>query len=590
MEIFTKILIAEHDPSDLEMLQAELSKGDIKYTAKVVATEADYINALEVFVPDIILSDYVFPSFTGYRAFKIKERVCPATPFIVVSGTIGEENSIELIKTGVTDFVLKDKLFTLNTKVSRALKDAKLREEKNKAEKELILSEAHLAEAQQLAKMGSWDFDIGTGRLTWSKELYNVFGINNKKNIETYDAYVNLVDEEDRLLVQQTSKLTQVTGEPFVVEYHVTTPDGERRVIREQGYGKEDREGKVTNLFGTAQEISESKKWEAAVLKAYEEKNAVLESIDDGFFAADKHSLVTYWNKRAEILLDAKKEDILGKNLHEVFADSSSEIFYTNYQKAASEKSTVHFEGFSKRTNKWFAVSAFGSENGLSVYFRDITEKKEYEFKLTKAIIKTQEDERYEIGGELHDNVCQILVGSLLSLGMIKDTLPASKMEFLNQCREYISLALAEIRNLSHRLAPAFFNEETLQEAFARLIDVFNIEKRIKISLHIDDAIITSIVSLEIQLNLYRILQEQLKNILKYAKATVIEVNVALDHNILKMTISDNGVGFDVDSPKNGIGFANMRRRAELFSGKFDVNSSFGEGCIVLVDIPLQLN
>ena len=320
------------------------------------------------------------------------------------------------------------------------------------------------------------------------------------------------------------------------------------------------------------------------------ELNTVLNRIDDGFFAVDKNAVVTYWNKRAEILLDAKKEDMMGKNLHEMFAGSRSEIFYESYERAIREQSTINFEGFSQRTNKWFAVSAFGLENGLSVYFKDITDKKQYEIKLTKAIIKTQEDERYEIGGELHDNVCQILVGSLLSLGMMKDSLPPAKIEFFNQCREYISLALAEIRNVSHRLAPAFFNEETLKEAVDRLVDMLNVEKKIKVTLHVDDAVKTSAVSLEIQLNLYRILQEQLKNILKYAKATTIDIIVAIDSNKLKMTVSDNGIGFDTDSVKNGIGFANMKRRTELFSGKMEIRAAVGKGCTIMIDIPLNSN
>ena len=98
--------------------------------------------------------------------------------------------------------------------------------------------------------------------------------------------------------------------------------------------------------------------------------------------------------------------------------------------------------------------------------------------------------------------------------------------------------------------------------------------------LHFDDAVKKYPISLEIQLNLYRILQEQLRNILKYANATLIEVDVLIHNNNLKMRISDNGIGFNVDTVKGGIGLANMKRRAELFSGKFEIDSSPGNGCI----------
>ena len=116
-----KILIVEHDPNDIELIQYELKKGGISYISETVQNEKEYGKALKNFIPDIILSDYSIPSFSGLAAFEIKEKISPLTPFIFVSGTIGEENSIELIKNGVTDFVLKDKLFSLTTKFNRAL-------------------------------------------------------------------------------------------------------------------------------------------------------------------------------------------------------------------------------------------------------------------------------------------------------------------------------------------------------------------------------------------------------------------------------------------------------------------------------------
>lgn len=227
-------------------------------------------------------------------------------------------------------------------------------------------------------------------------------------------------------------------------------------------------------------------------------------------------------------------------------------------------------------------------QNFRSVIVIDVTEKNLYEHKIIKAIIKTQEDERYEIGGELHDNVCQVLAVSQINLQMLKVSLPASEMEMYNRCRENISLALTEIRNLSHRLAPVFFNESTMQEAFSRLITGFNADEKYKILLHVDDAVKNYTLSLDIQLNLYRILQEQLRNILKYANASVIEVDVLIYNNQLRMRIADNGVGFNAHTVRTGIGLANMKRRTELFSGRFGLISSPGNGCIIIIDLPLQ--
>jgi signal transduction histidine kinase len=131
-----RILILEHEPDDIELLQYELKKGGLQYSSQVVQQRRSFEEALRDFKPDIVLSDYVLPDFDGASAFYSTKAIAPDTPFIIVSGTIGEENAVELIKAGVTDYVLKDKLFTVVTKIARALKESREhREKKDQGEK-----------------------------------------------------------------------------------------------------------------------------------------------------------------------------------------------------------------------------------------------------------------------------------------------------------------------------------------------------------------------------------------------------------------------------------------------------------------------
>lgn len=222
------------------------------------------------------------------------------------------------------------------------------------------------------------------------------------------------------------------------------------------------------------------------------------------------------------------------------------------------------------------------------VIITDVTEKNLTEHQITRAIIKTQENERYEIGAELHDNICQILASTHISLGVLAKSIDPSGMDLYHQCREYITLATQEIRNLSHRLAPAFFNDSTLEEAFDILLNNSNVENKYNVSLYFDEKVQKSKINRELQLNLYRILQEQLRNILKYAKCKTIEVDLIVKNKKLKMRIADDGIGFDINAAKGGIGLSNMRRRVELFYGKFDIFSSPGNGCELVIDIPLK--
>lgn len=219
----------------------------------------------------------------------------------------------------------------------------------------------------------------------------------------------------------------------------------------------------------------------------------------------------------------------------------------------------------------------------------DVTEKMLQEQRVTREIINALEDDRFHIGSELHDNVCQILATSLMTVGMLQKFVQADGNKYIVQTREYITLALTEIRNLSHRLAPANLNSNTLEETLFNLFNGFNVEHKYNISLHIDNALKTNPPDPEIRLNIYRILQEQLRNIQKHAEdASSIEVSLSVEEDTLKMEISDNGACFNPFKIKDGIGFSNMKRRAELFSGSMEINQTSGKGCKLRFKIPVK--
>jgi PAS domain S-box-containing protein len=132
-----KILILEDNLSDVCLVEYELKKSGLNFISQVVQNRIGFEDALLNFGPDIILSDYSLPAFNGKQAFALKQKISPYTPFIIVSGTIGDENSVDLIKSGVTDYVLKSKLFGLSPKINRALKDLEKAREKLIADRNL---------------------------------------------------------------------------------------------------------------------------------------------------------------------------------------------------------------------------------------------------------------------------------------------------------------------------------------------------------------------------------------------------------------------------------------------------------------------
>jgi len=139
-----RILILEDTASDAELMEDELKQAGLVFVAKRVATKADFVRQVEDFLPDIILADYSLPGFSGKSALNIVLNQYPDIPFIFVSGALGEELAVELLKKGATDYVLKNNLLRLAPSVNRALKELAEHHERRKAEDDLKRSEKEL--------------------------------------------------------------------------------------------------------------------------------------------------------------------------------------------------------------------------------------------------------------------------------------------------------------------------------------------------------------------------------------------------------------------------------------------------------------
>ncbi|VVB96970.1 Methyl sulfide methyltransferase-associated sensor [uncultured archaeon] len=131
-----RILILEDDNADAELMEHELKKANFTFTSNRVETREAFLENLENFAPDLILADYTLPSFDGCSALRIAKEKCPDVPFIFVSGTIGEDFAIESLKSGATDYILKDRLSRLAPAVHRSLREVEEKIEYRKAEKE----------------------------------------------------------------------------------------------------------------------------------------------------------------------------------------------------------------------------------------------------------------------------------------------------------------------------------------------------------------------------------------------------------------------------------------------------------------------
>ncbi|MBO9571050.1 MAG: PAS domain S-box protein [Chitinophagaceae bacterium] len=233
------------------------------------------------------------------------------------------------------------------------------------------------------------------------------------------------------------------------------------------------------------------------------------------------------------------------------------------------------------------------TENGKTIGFQalgtDASERKRGELErqrlVTEATIMAQEKERAEIGRELHDNINQILTTTKMYLDMALTEKDISE-ELTIKSHENISTAIEEIRILSKSLVPPSLGDIGLKEAVLEMIDNLRYSQKLDIKLK-TSGLSKLLIPDKIKLTVFRIIQEQMNNILKHAKATAAEIKLMGSKEELEVIIADNGVGFEPKKRMKGIGLMNITSRAEVHNGDVDILSSPGNGCTLKISIPI---
>ena len=203
---------------------------------------------------------------------------------------------------------------------------------------------------------------------------------------------------------------------------------------------------------------------------------------------------------------------------------------------------------------------------------------------ITRASLKAQEKSRTEIGRELHDNINQLLVASILFL---KKAQPATDCDkaLLETGTDIINTAISEIRKLSSTLVSPSLNKLSLKDSIVHLLPSLNV---IDTAVEFDVRINENTIPEELKISLYRIIQEQFSNIIKHAVATKVKLKMIQAQNILTLMVSDNGIGFDQTRHARGIGLDNIIHRVESYNGKIFIESSPGCGCKINVEFCLE--
>jgi len=204
---------------------------------------------------------------------------------------------------------------------------------------------------------------------------------------------------------------------------------------------------------------------------------------------------------------------------------------------------------------------------------------------LTQATIDGQEKERREIGKELHDNIGQQLTTTKLFLDMAKTTADEQTAEMVSLALKGISDVINEIRTISHALVPPILGDIGIIESIEALVETIGYVQLLKIDFDYYD-FNEDRVPENVQLMLYRIIQEGLNNIVKHADATHVQIVIKNKDQRLTLELKDNGKGFQLGKVRKGLGLTNIKNRTELFGGTLSIETAPGAGCGLKVVVP----
>lgn len=357
--------------------------------------------------------------------------------------------------------------------------------ERKHAEESLRRSEHQLTEAQRLAHIGSWDWDIQSNSLTWSEEMYRIYGLDAREFTPTYDAFMSRVYPEDVAFVAREVGRSLKNLQPLDYHLRIARPDGEVRILHSQAKVVADERGLPLRLYGAAQDVTER-------------------------------------------------------------------VLAEEQLKSSNEKLRA----------------------------------------LAARLQSVREEESLRIAREIHDELGGAMTGLKIDLAWLHKRMDEATDHCVRQkiasMNEMIDDTIGNIRHISSELRPPVLDDLGLSAAIEWQAREF--ETRTEITCRITS--LAEDVSLDQAraIAIFRIFQEILTNVIRHARATLVEVSLREQNDALTLRVKDNGVGIsETDVTDTGsLGLLGMRERALVFGGIISVEGSQGSGTTVTVRIPLK--
>ena len=267
-----RVLLIEDSELDAGLILRTLQDAGYAVNSGRVENEAQLLEALKENW-DVFIADYRLPEFTASEALAIIQENGSDAPFIIVSGAIGEETAVALMRSGARDYLMKDKLSRLPPVVERELIEVGVRRLQQQAHEELMENERNLKHSQEVAHIGHWVMDLPSKKLFWSAEFYRIMGLDPQKfDADLMLTWQNAIHPEDHEEILRKNDLDNLLKGRGELEYRIIRPDGSIRYILTQfGEPRRDSTGQIVQHRGVVHDITERKLIELDLLEKMEE-------------------------------------------------------------------------------------------------------------------------------------------------------------------------------------------------------------------------------------------------------------------------------------------------------------------------------
>jgi len=543
-----RLLVVEDSKDDTKLLLREMRRNGYEPEFMRVETSTDMIDALDKYQWDIVISDYVLPNFSGLGALKIAKEKKPDLPFIILSGSIGEDLAVEAMKAGAHDYIMKDNLSRLVPAINREIYESKIRKKRKEAEKALKTSEnlyRTIFENTGNATM-ILEEDITISLVNTEFEKFSGYS---KEEIEGKKSWMDFVAEGylEKMKEYHLLRIIEPGSVPRNYESQLIDREGDVKCVCITAAMIPGTKRSVISLL----DITKHKKADKIIQEREEHLRILTDNMLDMITQTDKKGKFQYVSPSVKNSLGYEPEDMLGKSAFELLHPDDLETVKAAFMRSISTNSPERVEHrYIHADGHYIWLETVGNIlsdenkqiNGAVFGIRDITDRKRAENKLKSSL-----EEKEVLLREIHHRVKNNLqvISSLLSLQSryIKDdeTLELFK-ESQNRVKSMtlVHEKLYQSEDLARIDFESYIKKLTEHLFHSYGVDINNVFLEINVdqlSLDVNTAIPCGLIINELVTN-------SMKHAFPEGKNGKIGVNLHLDGDKLLLTVYDDGIGF----------------------------------------------